>query len=95
MAMEENDLREKIRDVIEWWENQECPKCGGLTDTNAQWCGNCHEWHPLLKEEDRAWCFCTVCGFKHYLSHDLDRLPDELYLEEIKTIVEKKEVINK
>jgi len=74
---------DQVRNVIKWWEDQVCPHCGGEIKTNAQWCGNCNEWHP--KEGNEAYSFCTKCGFKRSLHHD--RLPDSEYLEEIKNIV--------
>ena len=75
---------EKIKNILQWWDDMLCPLCGNEMTLNAKY--GCGEWYA---EEygKKAHEKCDKCGFVHCLEYD-NRMPDELYLESIRKVVE-------
>jgi len=73
---------ESIRNILKWWDEQLCPRCGADVKVDGKY--GCGHWYP--GSEKYAFEYCPKCDYKNTLDLD-DRLPDYQYLDEIKKVV--------
>jgi len=79
--MNDEDKVKQVKEIIKWWENQMCPKCGSEVHIDGSY--GCGQWYG--KSEREAFSHCEKCDFKHYMATFSDRsTPDEAFLEGIK-----------
>lgn len=77
------DKIQKIKEILYWNDEMLCPRCGSKIEVEGSY--GCGQWYPVNNNK-YPFEHCSQCDFKHDIDLD-DRLPDELYLDEIRKVV--------
>ena len=84
ISINNSEKVDQIRKILEWWEDQLCPKCGGEIHIDGKY--GCGQWYG--KTESEAFSYCASCDYKHYIStHSDDATPDDAFLDHINEVV--------